>query len=146
MSSGQFQRDELDVWAGFLRTHSSITRLLSAGLEREHGLTVREFELLLILADVSPDGLRLTDLAERVYLTPGGLSRLVVRMEQRGLVQRATDPQDQRSSTISNTAAGSQLFRRASSSHRRRVREHFLGRITPEQRGVLADVWRELDD
>lgn len=144
--SGQFQRDELDVWAGFLRTHSSITRLLSAGLEREHGLTVREFEVLLILADVSPDGLRMTDLAERVYLTPSGLSRLVLRMEQRGLVQRAADPRDQRASTISLTGTGAELFGRAASAHRDRVREHFLTRLSPEQRAVLADVWRALRD
>lgn len=146
VTSGRFQPEELDVWAGFLGTHSRITRYLSAELEREHGLTVREFEVLLILDDRRPDGLRMSELADRVYLTPSGLSRLVDRMEGRGLVQRTTDTADQRASTVTSTAEGGRLFRRASSAHRRRVRDCFLERLTPEQRTVLAEVWRELGD
>jgi len=86
----------LDVWAGFLRTHSRITRLLNAEMEAEHGLAVREFEVLLKLESVRPGGLRMTDLVERVYLTPSGLSRLVDRMQRRGLVLRGIDSDDLR--------------------------------------------------
>lgn len=75
-----------------------------------------------------------------------GLSRLVDRMARRGLVQRTTDSGDQRANTVTATPEGYRLFRRAASSHRRRVRECFLERMTPEQRSVLAEVWRELGD
>lgn len=142
--SEPFQQDELDVWAGFLRTHSRITRHLSTELERGHGLTVREFEVLLKLEAVRPRGLRMSDLADRVYLTPSGLSRLVDRMQDRGLVQRDTDAADQRASRLTVTAQGLRLFRRAASSHRQRVRDGFLRQLTPEQQAVLAAVWRQL--
>lgn len=60
------------------------------------GLAVREFEVLLKLESVRPGGLRMTDLVERVYLTPSGLSRLVDRMQRRGLVLRGIDSDDLR--------------------------------------------------
>ena len=141
-----FQPEELLLWAGFLRTHSRITRYLSEQLEREHGLTVREFEVLLVLSDPGRDRLRMCDLAERVFLTPSGLSRLVDRMEHRGLVERDADPGDQRASAVTATDAGSRLFRRAASSHRKRVRERFLGRLSPDQRTVLTDIWQRLGE
>lgn len=96
------------------------------------------------LEAVRPQGLRMSDLADRVYLTPSGLTRLVDRMENRGLVQRGTDVDDQRASSVTATVEGSELFRRAATSHRRRVRECFLQQMTPEQRSVLAEVWRQL--
>lgn len=145
-ASGRFQQEELNVWAGFLGTHKRVTRYLSAEMEREHGLTAREFEVLLVLDGRRPEGLRMSDLADRVYLTPSGLTRLVDRMEPRGLVRRATGTADQRASTVTSTPEGGRLFRRASSAHPRRVRDCFLNRLTPQQRAVLAEVWRELGD
>lgn len=61
-------------------------------------------------------------------------------------MQRATDSGDQRASTATATPEGCRLFRKAASGHRRRVRESFLERMTPEQRAVLAEVWRALRD
>jgi len=141
---GQFQPEELAVWAGFLRSHSRITGYLSVELEGGHGLTVREFEVLLKLDVAGRKGLRITELADRVYLTPSGLSRLIDRMEERGFVQRATDAADQRANTVTMTREGGALFRRAAGSHRQRVRECFLQRLTPEQRSTLAAVWQTL--
>lgn len=144
--TGQFQPEELAVWAGFLGTHSRITRYLSAELERGHGLTVREFEVLLKLDAVRQRGLRVSELAEQVYLTPSGLSRLIDRLQERALVQRSTDTADQRASTVTLTPQGAALFRRAARSHRQRVREHFLLAMTPQQRSTLAEVWQTLSD
>lgn len=74
-----FSPRELHVWEGFLASHSRLIRHLSAALERECRLTVSEFEVLTALEAVHPGGLRMTDLADRVQLTPSGLSRLVAR-------------------------------------------------------------------
>lgn len=86
------------------------------------------------------------ELAERVYLTPSGLSRMIDRMEERALVRRSTDAADQRANTVTLTPAGTALFRRAARSHRQRVRECFLQRMTPVQRCTLAEVWRILGE
>lgn len=58
-----FSADELAVWAGFLATHSRVAGTLDLALQREHGLTIREFEILLKLGGKRPRGLRLSELA-----------------------------------------------------------------------------------
>lgn len=143
--SQPFTSDELAVWAGFLATHSRVTAELDGALQREHGLTIREFEVLLKLAGRHGGGLRLSDLALVVYLTPSGLSRQVDRMESRGLVRRSPDGADQRARCVSITRAGSQLLRRAAAGHRRRVRALFLDRLPERDRTMLARTWRRLD-
>jgi len=139
-----FSPRELHVWEGFLASHSRLTRHLSAALERECRLTVSEFEVLTALEAVHPGGLRMTDLADRVQLTPSGLSRLVARLEHRGLVLRGPDETDQRASCVSMTEEGTVLLRGASAGHRARVRECFLGRLGPQDRQALAALWERL--
>src|SRR6266567_1153229 len=40
----------LEAWVSFLRSHAAITRELSAQLQREHGLTLNDYEVLLHLS------------------------------------------------------------------------------------------------
>ena len=37
---------QLEAWVSFLRAHAAITRELSAELQREHGLTLHDYEVL----------------------------------------------------------------------------------------------------
>ena len=53
----------------------------------------REYGVLYALS-TAPDGLRITELGEDVLLTQPGMSRLVARLEARGLVERVDDPDD----------------------------------------------------
>jgi hypothetical protein len=42
--------EQLESWIAYLRSHSAITRELSAQLQREHGLTLNDYEVLLVLS------------------------------------------------------------------------------------------------
>ncbi len=66
-----------DAWVAFLRSHAAITRELSAQLQREHGLTISDYEVLLHLARAEGGRLRRVDLAERVLLSASGITRLL---------------------------------------------------------------------
>ena len=41
---------QLEAWVSFLRAHAAITRELSAQLQREHGLTLNDYEVMLHLS------------------------------------------------------------------------------------------------
>jgi DNA-binding MarR family transcriptional regulator len=58
-----------------------------------------------------------------VLLTQPGMSRLVSRLEARGLVQRVDDPDDARACRIRLTAAGVATQRRIGRTHARDVAE-----------------------
>ena len=49
---------QLEAWVSFLRSHAAITRELSAQLQREHGLTLNDYEVLLHLSVVASSARR----------------------------------------------------------------------------------------
>jgi DNA-binding MarR family transcriptional regulator len=61
-----------------------------------------------VFAHLGPEGLRLTDLAERAQLTKQLVVYLVDSLEQRGYVERRPDPTDGRAKRICLTERGRQ--------------------------------------
>src|SRR6266498_5222718 len=83
-------------------------------------LLPREYGVLYALSS-APEGLRITELGEDVLLTQPGMSRLVARLEARGLVRRVDDPDDARACRIQLTPAGVATQRRSGRTHARHV-------------------------
>lgn len=138
------QTIRLEVWIRFLRAHSAITRELSAELVSTHGLTLSDYEVLLHLSR-APDGLlRRIDLAERVLLTPSGITRLLEGLERAGLVCRASCPTDARVSYAKLTDAGLERLRAASSTHLEGVSRLFVGQFSAAELTTLGTLLARL--
>src|SRR5437762_2741188 len=63
------------AWTRLLRAYFSTTRLLSAELQEEHGLTINDYEALLVLARADGRRLKGVELARSLMLTPCGIPR-----------------------------------------------------------------------
>src|SRR5690349_9335495 len=126
--SSPTQARDLGAWVAFLRSHAAIIRELSAQLQREHGLTLNDYEVLLHLSWAEGGMLRRVDLAERVLLTPSGITRLLEGLERAGFVCKETCSSDARVSYAKLTEAGADKLRVAGSTHLRGIEELFLSR------------------
>ena len=104
----------LEAWVRLLRGHAALRRSLSASLQEEHGLGINEFEALLLLSRAEDAHLRRVDLAERLQLTPSGVTRLLAGLEGAGLVEKATCSSDARV-TARNPAAETSRARASAS-------------------------------
>ena len=80
---------------------------LDRELQAEEGLSLAWYDVLLHLDEVPGRRLRMTDLAAAVVISKSGLTSLVDRMEEAGLVAREPDPDDRRAIAVALTAAGS---------------------------------------
>src|SRR5215216_2470623 len=76
------------AWTRLLRAYASTTRLLSAELQAEHGLTISDYEALLVLSRAEDSRMKRVDLARSLMLTPSGITRLLEGLEDAGLVKR----------------------------------------------------------
>ncbi len=141
----QLSERELAAWRGMLRTHSRLVATLDEELEREHGIPLGSYEVLLQLAEAPDGSLRMGDLANRLLLSRSGLTRLIDRLVARGLVERHSCADDRRGTFACLTAAGRELFATARPTHLRGVREHFLDRLDAADLDRLAAIWRRLD-
>jgi DNA-binding MarR family transcriptional regulator len=134
----------LESWVSFLRSHAAITRELSAQLQREHGLTLNDYEVLLHLSHADGRMLRRVDLAERVLLTASGITRLLEGLERSGFVGKRTCDSDARVSYAALTEAGATKLRDASVTHLRGIDELFTGRYSGSELATLAELLSRL--
>jgi DNA-binding MarR family transcriptional regulator len=131
-----------EAWEALFRAQATIGRELAAG-GVWGDLVPGEYGVLYALSS-APDGLRLTDLGEDVLLTQSGMSRLVARLETRGLVHRVSDPDDSRASRIRLTEAGADVQRRVGLAHGRHVAQAMTRNLDRHQLLALRDLCRRL--
>ncbi|HMA42982.1 MAG TPA: MarR family transcriptional regulator [Gemmatimonadales bacterium] len=133
--------DEVAAWHGLLQTSGRVLRELDQRLQREHRISVGEFDVLITLFNAPDERLRMAELARSVSLSPAGLTHLVARLERERLVRRATDPEDRRGSYTVLTAKGLARLNAARPVHNEVIRHLFLNRITTNDRRRLAAIW-----
>jgi len=135
---------QLDSWVSFLRAHAAITRELSAQLQREHGLTLNDYEVLLHLSYAEGGMLRRVDLAERVLLTASGITRLLEGLERCGYVSKETCASDARVSYAKLTPEGRAKLRVAGVTHLRGIDDLFVSRYSGSELATLAELLARL--
>lgn len=130
---------ELAAWRSFLRAHAALTGRLERDLAEAGGISLSEYDVLLNLAGGPPEGLRPSDLAERVLLTRSGLTRLVDRLVELGHVERRSCPTDRRGQLLVLTVRGRAALRAAAPVHLGGVARGFVAVLSP---GELARFGR----
>jgi DNA-binding MarR family transcriptional regulator len=134
----------LAAWRSYLQSHASILRVLDAELAAEHGLTTRDYEVLLYLSQAEGQHLPMSALAERTMLTRSGITRLVDGLVEAGLIKRVACPQDARVSYAQLTEPGMSKLRRAGCTHVASIRRLFLESFSPEEIEQLASLLSRL--
>jgi DNA-binding MarR family transcriptional regulator len=131
-----------DAWEALFRAQATIGRELAEG-DVWGELVPREYGVLYALS-ATPDGLRITELLEDVLLTQPGMSRLIARLEARGLVERADDPADRRACRVRLTEAGARAQREVGRAHGRNVAEAMTRGLSGQELVQLRDLCRAL--
>jgi len=127
------------AWLGLLRGYRSLTRELSARLLADHGLTQNDYEVLAQLSRAEDERMRRIDLAERLMLTPSGITRLLDGLERCGYVAKATCDTDARVTYAVLTEAGHQKLAEASETHLADI-EAALGCLAAEELATLGEL------
>ncbi len=152
--SDQLSDQEVAAWRGLLRVHAHVVAAQNADLEQHHDLSVTEWEVLFALRQAErarrtagdpavpatgDAGLRIGDIAGRVLLTSGGVTRLVGRLEGRGLVERVPCATDRRGTGVRLTGSGRDVLR--ASRPRDVLRRELLDHLSAEQVAQLVAIW-----
>jgi DNA-binding MarR family transcriptional regulator len=136
----------VEAWARLLRAHAATTRALSTELVADHGLTINDYEALLLLSKAEGGRMRRVDLAEGLLLTASGVTRLLDGLEAAGLVERAACAADRRVVYAVLTSEGRERLAAASSSHLKAIRELFEQRLDPLELRQLSELLGRLPE
>lgn len=136
-------REANQSWEALLTVHAVIMRRFAdEPVWREHGVSMREYDVLYTLAKCGAPA-RMGELQGGVLLSQPALSRLVDRLETRGLVTRVHDQADGRAVLVTLTPEGAELQRAVGRSHARSV-EREMRALTPDEQRALEALARKL--
>ena len=119
----------MNAWAAFLTAHKALETILNRELESACGLPLTWFDALAQLHMAPAQRLNMTQLASALLFSKSGLTRLIDRMEEAGLVKRLARPGDRRSLHIALADAGEKKYRQALPIHLDHVKRHFAAYI-----------------
>jgi DNA-binding MarR family transcriptional regulator len=129
------------AWLYMMRVSDKMERLSHDNLLR-FDLTPAQFDVLAHL--IAAEGISQQTLSEKLFVTKGNVCGLIGRLEERGLVERRTDPEDRRSNMLFLTPAGRELTERVVPAHEQFIREH-MSTLDAEQQQQLKSLMRHLD-
>lgn len=130
----------LKLWIVLARAHAAVEAHVRADVAR-HDLTPAEFGVLELLFHKGP--LLLSEVQKKILVSSGGITYLVDRLEQRGLVRREECPTDRRARYAALTPEGESLIRRIFPEHARAI-EHALSGLTREEQEQAIHLLRKL--
>ncbi|MEK0156410.1 MarR family winged helix-turn-helix transcriptional regulator [Arthrobacter oryzae] len=126
-----------ETWESLFRAQVAVMRRLQSGPAFK-ALAVNEYDVLFTLSRCPSGWLRLNELNDNVLLSQSSLSRLVERLEKRGLVERMPAPQDGRGVLLKLTDAGRDLQKQIGREHVRDISALMTPALTSsEQRELL---------
>jgi DNA-binding MarR family transcriptional regulator len=139
-------REEWQSWGALMMLHRSVLQRLDGELRRDHGLAITEFDVLITLFNAPGRRLGMSALADRVLLSPAGITHLVTRLERDGMVRREVDPTDRRKWFTVLTEDGDRALGAARRTHNDVLRQTLLAATTPTERRTLRRLWQRLAD
>ncbi len=133
---------EQEVFLSLERTSDALTRQMAEVL-KPAGLTGTQYNVLRILRGAEPAGLTCGEVGGRMITHDPDITRMLDRLEKRGLIVRSRDARDRRVIITRITPAGLQVLERldepVTAEHRRLLRH-----ITQESLQRLADLLEEV--
>ena len=130
------QEAYLNLWRTFDRL-----RILEDELFAQHDLTAQQYNALRLLRGEHPGTLATLDISKRLISRAPDITRLLDKLDERGLVARQRPPQNRRLVQVSITAAGLDLLSQLDGAVRA-CHEQQLGHLTNQQLTALIKLLR----
>jgi DNA-binding MarR family transcriptional regulator len=137
---GQINDERLQLMGLLVRSHRRLSDVLGAELERTVGIPLVWFDVLIHVGGAPEARMTMSKLSSSVALTTGGITRLIDRMSEAGLVARSNCPNDRRSVHVVLTPAGQNTLGRAIAAHIEGIDRHLFGPLSEKDRSSLADI------
>jgi DNA-binding MarR family transcriptional regulator len=138
-------RSQLRAYFALTEAASLLQYAVRQQLQDDGGLSYVQFEILAKLADAD-QGLTMTALADGVVYSRSGLTHQAGLLEQRGLITRATSPEDQRAIVVDITEQGRARVAAVLPGHVQLVRELLFDSLTSDDVRTLGDMMTKTRD
>jgi MarR family 2-MHQ and catechol resistance regulon transcriptional repressor len=140
----QIDDERLQLMGLLVRSNRRLTDLLGRELEKSVGIPLVWFDVLIHIGGADEGRLTMSKLSSEVALTTGGVTRLVDRMVDAGLVARQNCPSDRRSVHVVLTPAGQSTLDQAIAEHIEGIDRHLMAPLDDAERTALSAALSKL--
>ena len=131
---------EQAAWRSFMTGCRALFTAVDAQLQRDAGMPLAYYEILVRLSEAPGRALRMSQLAEAASASKSRASHAVARLEERGWVRRADCPTDRRGQVAELTDEGYAALAASAPGHVEQVRTSLFDGLTPEQVAQLKAI------
>ncbi len=131
----------LQTWLSLMRVSGEVLAYLEDYLS-DYKLSQRKFFILILLVR-NPDGLNISQLAEKTGVSCASMTGLVERMKKADLVTREENASDRRVMVVQITPSGKTLLEQVLPNHYRRVSELMSG-LSDRERDTLQRLLEQI--
>jgi DNA-binding MarR family transcriptional regulator len=135
--------DEQRAWRAFIEVQGDLLAALERDLEAA-GITLGDYRVLVLLSEVDERALRMCDLADRLQLSPSGVTRRLDGLVASGLVRREGHPDDRRVMMAVLTDAGLETLRTVAPHHVASVRRRIFDHLDADQVGTFGEIFARI--
>jgi DNA-binding MarR family transcriptional regulator len=130
-------RSRIDAWRAVVTSHAAVTERVQKALAAADLPPLSWYEVLLAVKR-SPTGRpRMSELAEWLTLSRGGITKLVDRLEDAGYLKRVSCREDRRILQAELTPAGERMLQEMQAAYAAEVGRH-VSTLTPEEAKLLT--------
>jgi DNA-binding MarR family transcriptional regulator len=130
------------LWLRLLSCTNRIESIVRQKMQATFQTTLPRFDLMAQL-ERAHQGLKMSDLSQRMMVTGGNVTGITDGLEKEGLVVREVDANDRRVYRVRLTAEGQRQFRRMAAEHEQWILELFDG-LSTRHKQQLAELLGEL--
>jgi DNA-binding MarR family transcriptional regulator len=134
------------TWRNLHLADIAVCDALNTRLAEKAGCSLIEHDLLAWLAAAPGKRLRMVDLATRLRVTPGGLTRIIDRLVDRGWIQRDRPADNRREVYAMLTGSGAAAHRTARAVYSRVIQETFARHLDQQDLMTLGSIAHKLLD
>ena len=143
MATKWLTEHEMTAWRTYIETFGDLTTAIERDLANSN-LTLGDYQVLVYLSESTDRSMRMCDLADRLQLSPSGLTRRLDGLVRSGLVTREASTDDRRVMLATLTPAGYATLEAAAPEHVRSVRRHVFDHLDDKQVDALTSIFQAI--
>lgn len=137
------QGDEIVAWRAFIETQADLISAIESDLI-PCGLTLGDYQVLVYLTEADDQRMRMCDLADRLQLSPSGLTRRLDGLVRAGWVERRSSDVDRRVMLAALTDAGRRQLADAAPDHVASVRSRMIDVLDADDHRSIARAFTKI--
>jgi DNA-binding MarR family transcriptional regulator len=110
---------------------------------KKHGYGMPHLKLMMKMAN-SEDGISVSELSDKMGVTPGAITQFIDKLVEKGMVERIEDPKDRRVVRVKLTGKAKTKFQKMRDFHFERMTASFKG-LSDEELQQLAGLVKKIE-